>query len=114
MMQGDPADPTAILCSNDICAFGVMVGLADRGIEVGRDCAVVGFDDIAEAAHYRPALTTVGIDARRIGEEAANLLLRQIRSPGGAPESLIIPPKLVIRRSCGSYLATSSSARPAT
>jgi LacI family transcriptional regulator len=86
-----------------------MVGLADRGMEVGRDCAVVGFDDIAEAADYRPALTTVSIDARRIGEEAANLLLRQINSPGGAPQSVILPPKLVVRRSCGSYVVANSA-----
>ena len=81
-------DPTAILCFNDVCAFGVMLGLADRGLAAGRDCAVIGFDNIAEAAHYRPALTTIEIGARQIGEEAAHLLLRRIKAPHGAPESV--------------------------
>jgi LacI family transcriptional regulator len=101
LLQGKPSDPTAILCYNDICAFGVLLGLADRGLTAGRDCAVIGFDNIAEAALYRPALTTVAIDARRIGEDAAGLLLRRIRSPKGAPETIILPPKLIVRSSCG-------------
>ncbi len=101
LIKGEPSDPTAILCYNDLCAFGALLGLADRGLVAGRDCAVIGFDNIAEAALYRPALTTVAIDARRIGEEAANLLLRRIKAPGGAPESIVLPPKLIVRSSCG-------------
>ena len=101
LMLGKPTDPTAILCYNDICAFGVMVALADLGLNIGRDCAVIGFDDIAEAKHYRPALTTVNIGARRIGEAAAQLLLRQIKAPGGPPENVVLPPRLIIRSSCG-------------
>jgi len=65
----------------------------------GRDCAVIGFDNIAEAALYRPALTTIAIDARRIGEEAASLLLRRIKSQKAAPESIILPPSLIVRSS---------------
>jgi len=93
--------PTAVLCHNDLCALGVMLGLADRGIAPGRDVAVVGFDNIPEGAMHRPALTTVAIGARAIGEEAARLLLRRIRSPEGSPESIILPPRLIIRSSCG-------------
>ena len=101
LITGKRDDPTAILCHNDICASGVLVGLADRGLAAGKDCAVIGFDNIPEAAHYRPALTTVEIDAHRIGEEAANLLLRRIKAPSGPPESIVLPPQLIIRSSCG-------------
>ena len=93
--------PTAVLCHNDLCALGVMLGLADHGLTPGRDVAVVGFDNIPEGALHRPALTTIALGARQIGEEAANLLLRRIKSPEGAPESIILPPKLVVRSSCG-------------
>jgi LacI family transcriptional regulator len=93
--------PTAVLCHNDLCALGAMLGLSDRGLAPGRDVAVVGFDNIPEGAMHRPALTTVAIGARAIGEEAARLLLRRINSPDGSPESIILPPKLVIRSSCG-------------
>jgi LacI family transcriptional regulator len=99
LLEGDR--PTAVLCYNDICAFGVMLGLADRGLTPGRDMAVIGFDNIAEAALYRPALTTVAVGGRQIGQEAANLLLRRIKAPKGAPEMIVLPPKLIIRSSCG-------------
>lgn len=101
VFQGSPQDPTAVLCYNDICAFGVMLGLADRGLTPGRDVAVVGFDNIAEAALYRPALTTIAIGARRIGEEAASLLLRRIKNPDDPPETIVLPPQLIVRSSCG-------------
>ncbi len=93
--------PTAILCHNDLCALGIMLGLADRGLVPGRDVAVIGFDNIPEGAMSRPALSTVALGARAIGEEASRLLLRRIKSPGGAPESIILPPRLIIRSSCG-------------
>src|SRR5438874_1202994 len=41
LLRGEASDPTAVLCYNDICAFGVMLGLADRGLVAGRDIAVV-------------------------------------------------------------------------
>ena len=93
--------PTAVVCHNDLCALGVMLGLADLGLVPGRDAAVVGFDNIPEGAMHRPALTTVAIGGRQIGEEGARLLLRRIKSPEGPPESIILPPKLVVRESCG-------------
>ena len=101
LFQGKSGDPTAVLCHNDLCALGVMLGLSQNGLVPGRDVAVIGFDNIPEGALHRPALTTVAIGARQIGEEAANLLLRRIKTPEGAPESIILPPKLVIRSSCG-------------
>ena len=93
--------PTAVLCHNDLCALGVMLGLSDLGLAPGRDVAVIGFDNIPEGAMHRPALTTVALGARQIGEEAARLLLRRIEAPEGPPESIILPPKLIVRSSCG-------------
>ncbi len=95
------AAPTAVLCHNDLCALGAMLGLVDRGLVPGRDVAVVGFDNIPEAAMHRPALTTVAIGAREIGEEAARLLVRRIKSPEASSESIVLPPKLIIRSSSG-------------
>jgi len=104
LFRGGPDEPTAILCHNDLCALGVMVGLVDRGLAPGRDVAVVGFDNISESAMHRPALTTVAIEPRRIGKEAADLLLQRVKEPGGAPETIMLPPKLVVRDSCGERL----------
>jgi LacI family transcriptional regulator len=112
LLRGGRDDPTAIICHNDICAIGVLVGLSDRGLVAGTDCAVIGFDNIPEAAHSRPALTTIDIGARRIGEEAANLLLKRIKAPSDPPESVVLPPRLVIRTSCGGSIAQARATIP--
>lgn len=96
-----PEPPTAMLCFNDVVAFGVMLGLEARGLRAGRDIAVTGFDDVPEAALSRPALTTVSTSPHQIGQEAARLLLRRIADPKGAPERVILPSRLVVRESCG-------------
>ncbi|AWU97796.1 LacI family DNA-binding transcriptional regulator [Azospirillum ramasamyi] len=95
------AAPTAALCYNDVVALGLMLGLEARGLRAGRDLAVTGFDDVPEAALSRPALTTVATSARRIGQEAARLLLRRIADPQGPPERIILPSRLIVRDSCG-------------
>jgi LacI family transcriptional regulator len=92
--------PTAVLCYNDIVAFGVLLGLQQSGHVPGRDVAVVGFDDIAEAALSQPALTTVAISPRQIGEQAARLLLERVAAPDAAAQQVILQPKLIVRESC--------------
>ena len=52
--------PTAALCFNDVVAFGVLHGLAARGLRPGSDFAVIGFDDVQDARHM--ALSTVAVD----------------------------------------------------
>ena len=97
----DGEEVTAVICFNDIVAMGVEAALAERGIRVGRDFAVVGWDNIAEAGVASPALTTVATDPRQIGEEAAQLLIRRISDPRGGPDRVILPPRLIVRDSCG-------------
>ena len=81
----DPA-PTAAVCYNDAVALGLMAGLATRGRRAGQDFAVTGFDDIPEAAVSAPPLTTIAVDPRARGRQAAELILqrcaiRPMRSP---------------------------------
>ena len=89
--------PTAVLCYNDVLAFGVLTGLYRAGKRPGRDVAVVGFDGIQEAAENWIGLTTVAVDPQRIGEAAAKLLLQRISDPTGRPEQIILPPRLIVR-----------------
>ena len=74
--------------------------LSRQGLTAGVDFAVVGFDDIAEAAQMAPPLTTVAVDAKGLGERAATMLLRQIES-GPRVETYIGAARLVVRESCG-------------
>lgn len=89
--------PTAAVCYNDITAFGVILGLLEAGHQPGRDFNLVGFDNISEAALSRPALTTIAVEPRQIGQEVAELILRRIADPDGRPEQVILPPRLIIR-----------------
>ena len=87
LLPGRRDDPTAILCHNDSALSACWSALPTAGSSPAGSCAVIGFDNIPEAAHYRPALTTVEIGARRIGEEAAGLLLRRSRRPTRRPKA---------------------------
>jgi len=94
--------PTALICCNDVVAFGAMAGLERAGLVVGRDVAVTGVGDVPEASSCRPPLTTLSTGARQIGGEAARLVLRRIADRGAPSERVIMPAQLVIRASCGS------------
>jgi LacI family transcriptional regulator len=93
--------PTAIVCFNDLLAFGVMLGLRHRGLEPGRDCSVVGTDDVAESALWEPALTTVAMDTAQMGEAAGQLLRARIEHPDRPVERIVCTPRLVVRASSG-------------
>ena len=98
-----PEPPTAALCYNDVVAFGAMHGLQAEGRTPGDDFAIIGFDDIADAALVRPALSTVAIPPQKIGEEAVQLLLDRIAQPEAPTQQIILPPELVLRASCGTH-----------
>ena len=93
--------PTAALCFNDVVAFGVLDGLAERGLAAGRDFAVVGFDDVEAAARAAPPLTTVRVDSHGLGEKASQLLLQKVASPTAAVPDFMGETQLVVRASCG-------------
>ena len=95
----DPA--TALVGFNDAVALGVCNGLRRLDREAGRDFAVVGFDDISDAAHAVPSLTTVAVDPQGLGERAAQMALRKVTEERGAAEEYIGAARLIIRESCG-------------
>ena len=68
-------DATAIAALTDAIAFEVLAALHDEGISVPDEVAVIGWGDTAEAALWRPALTTIRIDARTYGRRTARQVL---------------------------------------
>jgi LacI family transcriptional regulator, repressor for deo operon, udp, cdd, tsx, nupC, and nupG len=96
-----PADirPTAIFAVSDTLAIGVMQGVRGAGLRVADDVAVVGFDDIAVAAHVDPPLTTVLQPMQLLGETAADLLLKRLRDPHAEVPGVLLPHRLIRRRS---------------
>ncbi len=92
---------TAAVCYQDIVALGVMQALRKMGRAPGKDFALVGFDDVTEAALVQPALTTVSVAAKEIGRKAGELLFSRIQGNDEPPQRIILPPTLVVRESCG-------------
>lgn len=93
--------PDAIVCYSDVVAFGVLLACDEVGLSVGDEVLVTGFDDIAEAALQHPALTTVAIRPRELGERAARLLHQRVQEPDAPMADDVSVPELVVRRSCG-------------
>ncbi len=91
--------PTAAVCYNDVVAFGAMSALGERGLHAGRDFALTGFDNVQDAAHSNPPLTTVDIRPEALGEQAATLLLNRIQEPTRARQVFLAEPRLVVRQS---------------
>ena len=92
--------PTAVFCSADMVAFGLVAGLHSGGLRVPDDISVVGFDDIEMSEYYVPALTTIRQDRHNLGTRAAENLLYQLRHPGSQPTpDTTMPVELVVRAS---------------
>jgi DNA-binding LacI/PurR family transcriptional regulator len=91
-------DFTAVFCGNDQMALGFMHAARDSGLDVPGDISVVGFDDIPEAAHFLPPLTTVRQNFAEVGHRAISLLLSELQGTvHEEPES--VAPDLIVRTS---------------
>ncbi|WP_025841313.1 LacI family DNA-binding transcriptional regulator [Asaia platycodi] len=95
--SGDP--PDAAICYNDIIALSLFHHLGRRGMIVGIDFAVIGMDDLPQAAAAFPSLTTIATMPHRIGSVAAGLLQQRLARPERASERHVITPELVLRDS---------------
>ncbi|QFR01006.1 LacI family DNA-binding transcriptional regulator [Streptomyces phaeolivaceus] len=94
-------DVTAVFASNDQMALGLLRALHEAGRRVPDDFSVVGYDDIPEAAHLLPPLTTIRTDFSLIGTMALRLLVRQLDEPGDSGRDSVIPVELIVRDSTG-------------
>lgn len=88
---------SAVFVANDQMALGALRAFADAGRRVPDDVAVVGFDDIVDAAEYRPPLTTVRQDFDALGRRVVAALIAAIE--GGDAVAETVPAALVVRAS---------------
>ncbi|HEV8630882.1 MAG TPA: LacI family DNA-binding transcriptional regulator [Thermoanaerobaculia bacterium] len=93
---------TALFAFDDVSAIGAMRAFLDAGLRVPEDVSVVGFDDIQSAAYQNPTLTTVRQPLRRMGELAAQILLRRVANDESVIDGFVtVEPELIIRGSTG-------------
>lgn len=95
--------PDAVFAANDMMAIGCLFALGEGGLQVPRDLALVGFDDIPTARFISPPLTTVRVRMTDMGSRALECLAFEIENPEGTRKSVqVLQTELVVRRSCGS------------
>lgn len=91
--------PTAIFAASDVLAMGVYHAVQELGLRVGKDVSILGFDDIALAAHCRPPLTTVHVRKVEMGSNAVRLLWDWINEERDYPLRVTVPTTLQVRSS---------------
>jgi DNA-binding LacI/PurR family transcriptional regulator len=94
-----PERPTAIIAGTSPLAFGALHALHDQRLIAGRDIALISFEDSPAAAHTAPPLTAVRQPLHAWGEMLADGLIHLVG--GGTWTSVLVPPQLIVRRSCG-------------
>ncbi len=92
--------PTAILGINDLTALGVMHAAKERGLYIGTELAIAGYDGIKETEYTNPPLTTIHQPTYDIARELARMLIRAIEGESVSPNHSIRP-RLLIRASTG-------------
>jgi LacI family transcriptional regulator len=92
--------PTAVVCSSDMSAVGVIHAAKEAGLTVPQELSVIGFDDIEMSKHTQPPLTTIRQDFLAIGTQSIVQLSNMINTPNFPPPSLIVPTEFIIRHSC--------------
>jgi DNA-binding LacI/PurR family transcriptional regulator len=93
--------PTALLCSNDMTAIGVLREAYELGIRVPQELSVVGFDDIRIAEFMIPPLTTVQMSQSELARLAFGALLEEVKRPDPTPEGTeyVLKTRLILRNS---------------
>ncbi|MBB4683456.1 LacI family DNA-binding transcriptional regulator [Amycolatopsis jiangsuensis] len=100
-LLGGTRPPTAVMCVNDLIAFGVLNAARRLGIDVPGGLSVVGFDDIPMASWDAIGLTTVRQPISRMAEEAVAVLERRVADDGSEFERHLLPCELVVRSTTG-------------
>ena len=95
--------PTAIFAANNVIALGVIDAAARRGLRIPQDMALVCFDDLPTASRLFPFLTVMAQPVYDLGVNAAQLLLSRLDNEANLrPRHVVLPPRLIVRHSCGS------------
>lgn len=91
--------PTAIITMNDVMAIGAIQAAQARGLTVGSDLAVIGFDDVPVAPYLMPPLTTIRQPIAEIGRKIVEMLVKIIRGETLAERQVLFRPQLIVRAS---------------
>jgi len=104
--------PDGVFCFNDPLAMGAMNYALDHGLRIPEDIAVIGCGNLHYDDSLRVPLSSIDQHSRRIGEEAARLALRILNSKVPLkPETVVLRPELIVRRSTQRRAAKQASSK---
>jgi LacI family transcriptional regulator len=98
-MRWLPDPPNAIVCINDETAFGALHAIHEKGVKVGSEFAITGFDGVQASQHTDPPLTTLDISIYAIARRLVRLLVAEIQGQPLAERHIVIQPNLLARGS---------------
>jgi len=100
----DTLRPEGIVCANDLTAARLMQTLMSLGVRIPEEIRIVGMDDVKYASLLPVPLTTIHQDCAGIGSVAMATMLDRLEHPELPVRDVLVPTRLVVRRSCGAYL----------
>lgn len=95
-----PKLPTAFFVSNDSMAAGALRALHEAKIHIPNDISIIGFNDLPTAKYLYPPLTTIRVPVDFMAEIAIELMLERLLKGRTLPKKVLVPTKLVVRKSC--------------
>ncbi|MCC6499374.1 MAG: LacI family DNA-binding transcriptional regulator [Anaerolineales bacterium] len=95
----DAERPTALIAWNDTQAIGALHAARERGVEVGRDFSIIGFDDAPMSQYLFPPLTTIRQPIREAGRKCVEILVSQVEGKPIKERQIVLPPVLIKRAS---------------
>ena len=99
MLRSDTNLPSALFCTNDIIASGVLKALREEGYRIPDDISIIGFDDLPSSAVVEPPLTTIAVSKQEIGKAAVDRLVHRIANPDSPAVKVVVGGILIERES---------------
>jgi GntR family transcriptional regulator, arabinose operon transcriptional repressor len=96
--------PEGVVCANDLTAARLMQTLLALGVSIPEEVRIVGMDDVRYASLLPVPLTTIHQDCVGIGAAAMATMLQRLEHPELPIRDVLVPFRLVVRRSCGAHL----------
>ena len=103
-----PDRPAAVLVANNLMTLGALQAIHEEHLQIPKEIALVGFDDMPWATSLQPPLTVVAQPTYEMGKIAARLLLDRIKNPSDPVHQVILDTQLIIRESCGGLMKKKS------
>jgi LacI family transcriptional regulator len=104
-----PDPPTAVVSGNNFMTIGLLRAIAERGLTVPDDLALVAFDDFEWADLFAPRLTVIRQPTTELGSRAVELLLSRLADPERPPRTERLEAMFIHRDSCGCHAAQAAS-----